>query len=96
MGRFRVPEIALGFLTGAVFGMSVAIIYPKYYGSEQPAAQNATPILVPKPANETEVETNRRIADYNRTLDWLTFGLIIANLALWLLLGALASGNPAI
>ncbi len=83
MARFRVPEVAIGFLVASAFWVAVAIIYPKYYSGEQEAAQNPAPVFVPKPANEAESETNRRIADYNRALDWLTLGLVVANIALW-------------
>jgi len=60
--------------------VTVAVIYPKYSGDKQETTQNATP----KSAQQTEAETNRRIADYNETLDWLTAFLVLANIGLWI------------
>jgi len=79
MRRFRVPEIVFGFLLATIFWVAVAIIYPKYYGGENGSKKGAPQISI----QEAEVETNRRIADYNRTLDLLTALLVGANLALW-------------
>jgi hypothetical protein len=84
--RFRIPEIVLGALLAvAIFaiGTSVQIINPKNDASETGSADSPAPISAPKTTQETEAEVNRRIADYNRALDWLTFGLVVANIALW-------------
>jgi hypothetical protein len=81
--RFRVPEIVLGFLSATAFWALVAVVYPDYYGSEQSPNKNAAVVSAPKPPQEAEVEINQRIANYNRTLDWLTAFLVIANIALW-------------
>lgn len=61
-------------------GTTVQIINPKNYTSEAQPSKNTAPVV----AEETEAQTNRRIADYNRTLDFLTFFLVLANVALWL------------
>jgi hypothetical protein len=84
--RFGIPEIALGALLAvAIFavGASVQIINPKNYGGEAQSGKNAAPISAPKPSEETDADTNGRIADYNRDLDWLTLCLVVANIALW-------------
>jgi hypothetical protein len=75
--RFRVPEIAIGFLLATTLWALIGVIYPENNGRETKPSQNAAPIAA------EEAETNGRIADYNRTLDWLTAALVIANLALW-------------
>ncbi len=72
----RLPEIVLGFLVATAFWVLVAIIYPEHYGREAEAAKS-TPHLT------TEAEINERIANYNKTLDWLTAFLVLANIALW-------------
>ena len=77
MGRFRIPEIVIGFLVATALWVAVAVIYPKYYGAKTDAIKSAPQITV-------ELEINKRIADYNEALDWLTAFLVTANIALWL------------
>ena len=76
MKRFRGHELALGILIATIFWVAVATIYPKYKTAKSEAEQGT-----PKVA--TEAETNKRIADYNETLDLLTAFLVVANIALW-------------
>jgi hypothetical protein len=83
LGRFRVPEIALGaFLAVAIFaiGAALQIINPENHNQySQPA--NATP---KSSASGGGIGSNERIAEYTEWAAWGTFLLAISTLGLWI------------
>ena len=83
MRRFRIPEIGLGALLAVsmfVMDTTAQTTNPKNDVTEAGSNKDGGRVVT----EETEARTNRRIADYNRTLDELTFFLVLANVALWL------------